>query len=179
VEVEVRYEPARALRLTANANASANRIATWNQSFDVYEADGTFSGSELRTYHDVRPLLTPQFIGNLGADYTPTSALTVGLAGRYVSKSQLDNTDDPALATPAFFDLSAHASLSLARWVRKGEPRLRVQLNNVLDGRRHWPSGYSYLFITRNEAGGETTQGTPYYYPLATRSVLLNFDVRF
>jgi iron complex outermembrane receptor protein len=179
VELELRYEPLRTLRLTANANASANRIATWNQSFDVYEADGSLSGSELRTYHDVRPLLTPRFIGNLGADYTPTPGLTVGLAGRYVSKSQLDNTDDPALATPAFFDLGAHASMSLGRWVRKGEPRLRIQVNNALDGRRHWPSGYSYLYITRDEAGRETAQGTPYYYPLATRSVFVNLDVRF
>jgi iron complex outermembrane receptor protein len=178
VELEVRYEPSRGLRLTATANASANRIATWNQSFDIYEADGSFSGSVVRAYHDVRPLLTPQFVGNLGADYTK-GAVLVGLAGRYVSQSQLDNTDDPALATPSFFDLGAHASLSLARWIRKGEPRLRVQVNNVLDGRRHWPSGYSYLFITRDEAGVESSQGVPYYYPLATRSVFVNLDVRF
>ncbi len=72
VEIEVRYDPARTLRLTATANASTNRIATWNQSFDVYEVDGSYSGTELRAYHDVRPLLTPQFIGNLGADYTPS-----------------------------------------------------------------------------------------------------------
>jgi iron complex outermembrane recepter protein len=179
VELEVRYEPRRALRLTATANASANRIATWNQSFDVYEADGSYSGSELRTYHDVRPLLTPQFIGNLGADYTPIAAVTVGLAGRYVSTSQLDNTDDPALATPSFFDMSAQASVSLARWVKKGEPRLRVLVSNLLGGRRHWPSGYSYLYVTRDDAGVDTLQGTPYYYPLATRSVFVNLDVRF
>ena len=179
VELDVRYEPTRALRLTATANASANRIATWNQSFDIYEADGSYSGSLLRTYNDVRPLLTPQFVGNLGADYTPATGVSLGLAGRYVSTSQLDNTDDPALATPSFFDLSAHASLSLARWVKKGEPRLRVQVNNALGGRQHWPSGYSYLYITRDDVGAETTQGTPYYYPLATRSVFVNLDVRF
>ena len=49
----------------------------------------------------------------------------------------------------------------------------------MLDGRRHWPSGYSYLFLTRDEAGALTSQGTPYYYPLATRSVFVNLDVRF
>jgi iron complex outermembrane receptor protein len=179
VELEVRYEPVRTLRLTATANASANRIATWNQSFDVYEADGSYSGSLLRTYHDVRPLLTPQFVGNLGADYTPARAFTLGLAGRYVSTSQLDNTDDPALATPSFFDLSAHGSLSLARWVKKGAPRLRVQVDNALGGRKHWPSGYSYLYVTRDEAGGQAFQGTAYYYPLATRSVFVNLDLRF
>jgi iron complex outermembrane recepter protein len=179
VELEARYEPIPGLRLSATANASANRIATWNQSFDVYEADGSYSGSELRTYHDVRPLLTPQFVGNLGADYASRSGLAGGLAGRYVATSRLDNTDDPALATPSFFDLSAHASLSLARWVKKGEPRLRVQVNNVLGGRRHWPSGYSYLYVTRDQAGVDTFRGTPYYYPLATRSVFVNLDVRF
>jgi len=179
VELEVRYEPSRALRLTATANASANRIATWNQSFDIYEADGNYSGSLLRTYHDVRPLLTPQFVGNLGADYTPTAGVALGATGRYVSTSQLDNTDDPGLATPSFFDLSAHASLSLTRWVKKGEPRLRLQVNNALGGRQHWPSGYSYLYVTRDETGAEAYQGTPYYYPQATRSVFVNLDVRF
>jgi iron complex outermembrane receptor protein len=179
VELDVRYEPTRAWRFTATANASANRIATWNQSLDVYEADGGYSGSELRAYHDVRPLLTPRFVANVGADYTPSAGLTAGVLGRYVTESQLDNTDDPLLVTPAFFNLDAHVSLSLARWVKKGEPRLRVQVNNVLDGRRHWPSGYSYLFVTRDEAGGESSQGVPYYYPLATRSVFVNLDVRF
>jgi hypothetical protein len=96
-----------------------------------------------------------------------------------VSKSQLDNTDDRRFATPAFFNLDAHASLSLARWVKKGGPRLRVQVNNLLNGQRHWPSGYSYLFLTRDEAGSESAQGVPYYYPLATRSLFVNLDVRF
>jgi iron complex outermembrane receptor protein len=179
VELEVRYEPTRTLRLTAAANLSANRIATWNQSFDIYEADGSYSGSVLRAYHDVKPLLTPRFVANLGADYTASAGLTAGILGRYVTESQLDNTDDPLLVTPAFVNLDAHLSLGLARWVKRGEPRLRVQVNNLLDGRRHWPSGYSYLFITRDEAGAESSQGVPYYYPLATRSVFVSLDVRF
>ena len=133
----------------------------------------------LHAYRDVRPLLTPRFVGNLGADYAPSAAVTVGLAGRYVSESQLDNTENSSLVTPSFFNLDAHASLNLVRWVKKGGPRLRVQVNNVLNGQRHWPSGYSYLFITRDEAGRESAQGVPYYYPLATRSVFVNLDVRF
>jgi len=179
VELDLRWQPTRSLRLHANASASANRIATWNQAIDVYGAEGGWTGSVLRVYRDVPPLLTPRFVSNLSADYAPGTSLTLGLAGRYVSRAQLDNTDDRALATPAFFNLDAHATLDLSRWVRRGTPKLRVQLTNVLDGRRHWPSGYSYLYITQDAQGGEALQGTPYYYPLATRSVYVSLDVRF
>jgi iron complex outermembrane receptor protein len=179
VELDLRYEPTRALRFAATLNASTNRIATWNQSIDVYDAEGAWAGSRLRTYRDVPPLLTPRFVSNLSADYTPGSVFGLGVAGRYVSKSQLDNTNDPALATPAFFNLDAHATLSLTRFVRRGEPKVRVQLINVLDGKRHWPSGYSYLYITQDAAGEEALQGTPYYYPLATRAVHVSLDLRF
>ena len=101
------------------------------------------------------------------------------LAGRWVDAAQLDNTGNPAFRTPSFFDLDLQATVSLARWVKRGEPRVRVQATNLLDGDRHWPAGYSYLYFTRDPAGGETLSGTAYYYPLATRSVYVTLDVRF
>ena len=95
-----------------------------------------------------------------------------------MSASQLDNTGNPDTRTPAFFTLDLQASVSLRRLVRKGEPRIRVQATNLLDERRSWPSGYSYLYFVR-DSSRDALEGTSYYYPLATRSVYLTLEVRF
>jgi hypothetical protein len=96
-----------------------------------------------------------------------------------VDAAQLDNTGDPDFRTPSFFGLDAQLTLGLSRLVERGEPRLRVQVTNLLDDHRIWPSGYSYVYFVRGAAGPDVLFGTPYYYPLATRSVYVSLDVRF
>ncbi len=66
----------------------------------------------------------------------------------------------------------------MKRWIKRGEPRLRVQVTNVLDDRRLFPNGYSYLYFSRDARGGETLSGIPYLYPLATRAVLALLDLK-
>ena len=129
-------------------------------------------------HHDVEPLLTPTAILNASLEWKPTAELSLFAAGRYVSAAQLDNTGNPDFRTPAFVSLDLQASLSLRRVVRHGEPRLRVHATNLLNDRRIWPSGYSYLYFVR-DTSRDTLEGTSYYYPQATRSVYLTLDVRF
>ena len=177
LELDAAWQAWPKLRLTASANVSFNRIRTWTQFYDAYDDAGSYLDSVPRTFNDVRPLLTPQAIAHLGVDFTPRAWLLVGASGRYVAKGYLDNTNVEALATPGFFDLDATLSLGLESWIKAGRPRLRLQVTNVLDNERIWPSGYSYLFLTRGASGTETLQGIPYYYPLATRSVLVLLDL--
>ena len=51
--------------------------------------------------------------------------------------------------------------------------RVTLQVNNLLDANRVYPSGYSYRFFS-----GEENTGTAYYYPQAGRNavVLMDFD---
>jgi iron complex outermembrane receptor protein len=177
LELDAAWQAWPKLRLTASANVSFNRIQTWTQFYDAYDEAGSYLDSVPRTFNDVKPLLTPGAIAHLGVDFTPRPWLLVGASGRYVAKSYLDNTNVEALATPGFFDLDATLSVGLEGWIKAGRPRLRLQVNNVLDNERIWPSGYSYLFLTRGASGTETLQGIPYYYPLATRSVLVLLDL--
>jgi outer membrane receptor protein involved in Fe transport len=129
-------------------------------------------------HRDVPPLLTPEAILNGSLEWKPTPEVSLLAAGRYVSASQLDNTGNADFRTPAFFTLDAQASLSLRRLIAKGEPRIRVQATNLLNERRAWPSGYSYLYYVRDGAH-DTLEGTSYYYPLATRGVYATLEVRF
>jgi iron complex outermembrane receptor protein len=179
IELDLRWKPAADWRITASAGLNRSRIGEWRQFYDVYDPAGDYLESVGRLHHDVRPLLTPAFVGNLGLEWQPTPALGFSLQGRRVSESYLDNANTAGATTPGISSVDAAATLSLSRWVHRGEPRLRLHVVNLFDERRIWPSGYSYLFFTREPDGGDLPGAIPYYYPQATRSVFVTADVRF
>jgi iron complex outermembrane receptor protein len=182
IEIEASWQALDSLRLSASANASRNRIATWTQFYDVYDANGDYAGATSRTFHDVAPVATPPFLATLGAETTALPGLafvTVGATGRYVAASWLDNANSPGLVAPRTFQLDATFVVDLTRWIPAGKPRLKVQVNNVLDDRKLLPRGYSYLYANRDAAGAETLAGASYFYPLATRSAYVSLDLGF
>ncbi|HSB60516.1 MAG TPA: TonB-dependent receptor, partial [Vicinamibacteria bacterium] len=178
LELDAAWRALPSLSVQASANLSRSRIRAWTQFYDVYDADGAYLESVDRTHRDVDPLLTPPLVANLGLDWTGAPGLSAGLFGRYVAEAYLDNTRNEATTAPAFWNLDARLSLDLGRWLKKGRPRLRVQVNNVLDNDRIFPSGYSYLYLTRDPAGRDQPASIPYYYPLATRAVFVGLDLR-
>ena len=168
VEIDATWQAARALRSHTTASLSRNRIDDWTQFYDVYDDSGVWSGSRATTYRNVEPLLTPSTVVNQTIDFNPSSRFTAGVTGRWVARSFLDNTDNPAFIAPSFFTLDGGASYALTSSVR-----LSVHASNLLNNRRVYPSGYSYLYYS-----GDVLTGTSYYYPQATRNavVLLDFN---
>jgi len=179
VELDLAWSLSPKWRLLAAAALSRNRIEQWTQYYDVYDAEGAWVESVPVVHPDVEPLLTPSALVNASVEWNPSRDLGLLVGGRWVDAAQLDNTGNESFRTPSFFSLDAQASVSLGRWVKHGEPRIRVQATNLLDDGRLWPSGYSYLYFVRDGAGPDALEGTSYYYPLATRSVYVTLDVRF
>jgi iron complex outermembrane receptor protein len=183
VEMDLRWHPIESLQLRHTATYSRNRISTWTQFFDVYDAEDNWTGSTSRTFKDVEPYNTPAVLASLSADYTPTSGATFDATVKYVGMSFLDNTFNPYFTAPAFTDLDMSASLDLSRPLRiltRAHPRLRLQVNNVLDNHRMFPNGYSYQYFTSaTDTSPLTLEGTRYYYPLATRNVYVGLELRF
>jgi iron complex outermembrane receptor protein len=182
VEVDVTWQPVKPLQVRHSATYSYNRIRSWTQFYDVYDGAGAWAGSTSLTHDNVVPLLTPAVLFNLGADYSPVAWCTIGAAGRYVGAAHLDNTNSADFKAPGFFGLDADLSISFASLVpftAGAAPRLRVQATNLLDNRRMFPSGYSYQYFVVDGGGTMQAAGTRYYYPLATRSVVVMLDLRF
>lgn len=178
IELDAGWQALPSLRLRTIANVSRNRIRSWTQFYDVKDPGGNYLTSKPRVHRSVNPILTPDVIVSQAIDFAPTSMLTVGAVGRYVGKSYLDNTNNAAFTTPSFFVLEASAAVDLSRWLPAGRPRLTIQVNNALDNKRVYPSGYSYLYITREKSGAESISGIPYFYPQATRNAVVMLDVR-
>jgi iron complex outermembrane recepter protein len=181
VEIDLTWQPMPALTLRHSATFSYNRIRSWTQFYDVYDGSGAWTGSTSLTHANVVPLLTPSVLLTVAAEGRPAPWLTLGAAGRYVGRSHLDNTGSDDYTAPGFFGLDADASFELARLLRfaaPASPRLRVQLSNLLDNRRMFPSGYSYQYFTDSGGGGLVATGTRYFYPLATRSIWVMLDLK-
>ena len=182
VEVDVTWLPVKSLQVRHSATYSYNRIRSWTQSYDVYDDAGAWTGATSVTHDNVVPLLTPAVLVSLAAEYSPVAWFSAGAAGRYVGAAHLDNTNSADFTAPGFFGLDADASFSLARLVPAASgaaPRLRIQVTNLLDNRRMFPSGYSYQYFLLDAGGGMQPVGTRYYYPQATRSVVVALDMRF
>ena len=128
----------------------------------------------------MRPLLTPELLFNLGVEWSHRDT-SIGLMGRYVAESQLDNTGLAEFRTPSFTNVDVRASQSLGRWWQGVDARVTLFINNVLDNRDQFPSGYSYQFLVRNSAGTGivSLDGIPFYYPLATRNFVVSLQVGF
>lgn len=169
IEVEYDWQLMPRLKLRGNANVSRNRIHTWTQFYDVYDAAGNVTGSQPITFHGVNPVLTPSLIVNQTIEYAPSSSMTFGLTGRHVGRSYLDNTNNDAFVAPAFSTFEANAAFALSHNIS-----VRVQINNLLNNKRVFPSGYSYLFLTPQK----TIEGVSYYYPQATRNAAVMVDFR-
>jgi iron complex outermembrane recepter protein len=172
LELDAAWQASPMVRLRTVANVSSNRIKTWTQFYDVYSEAGEYLESKPLVHHDVDPLLTPRAIISQSIDVTPAPRVTFGVTGRYVGKSYLDNTNNGELVAPSFFIIDGGAGYDLTPQVR-----LSLQINNLTNRRRVFPSGYSYLFMNRSTEG-DVISGIPYYYPQATRNATVMVDYR-
>lgn len=166
VELDLTWQAATQLRLKTSANVSRNRISEWTQFYDQYDAAFSWIGARPQTFANVEPLLTPNVIVNQAVEYAPTARLSLGATGRYVGRAYLDNTNDDDFSTPSFFVADANVAYAVTPQIR-----VSLQVNNVFDRDRVFPSGYSYLY----DFDGVPT-GTAYYYPQATRNAVVLVD---
>ena len=128
------------------------------------------------TYRNTRPLLSPEAIVNLGGEWSHGET-RIGLVARYVSDAQLDNTGLREFRTPSYKNLDLRASVGLSRFWTAGRPRIVLFVNNLLDSDEQLPSGYSYQFLNRDAGGRDSLDGISFYYPLATRNVVVSLEI--
>jgi len=176
LEVDLRWKAAPHWTVLSGANLSHNRIREWTQFYDVYDETGEWIGSEPIRYRNTRPLLTPETVLNLGAEWS-LAEYRVGLMGRHVSEAQLDNTGLEEFSLPSYTNLDLRASVGLSRLWEAGRPRIVLFVNNLFDGDDQFPSGYSYQFLNRDSAGQDSLDGTPFHYPRATRNFVVSLEI--
>ena len=122
VEFDMNWLIVKGLIFSQNLNYSYNKINEYTTDYDSV------------TYRNVSPLLTPNFVSNTSISYN-YKWVTLGINGRYVSKSYLDNTQNDNYVTPDFFLLDSYVQFDI-----KGLS-LRVSVNNIAN-QRYFTGGY-------------------------------------
>ena len=130
----------------------AGNIAFMDAKIDVYD-----DLANAVTYHNVAPVATSPVLANIRWEVPVAGAWSASIVGRYVDKAHLANDGNNALVTPAY------TLVDLALRYTRGMSELRVELNNALDA---------------NAYGGGYADGTKrYFYPIATRNVLVTLKL--
>jgi iron complex outermembrane receptor protein len=176
LEIDLKWKVTPAWSILHSANLSRNRIEAWTQFYDVYDETGAWIDSQPITYRDVPPLLSPETVLNLGAEWTPR-IYSFALIGRYVAAAQLDNTGLADFQLPSYTNLDLRLAVALGRWWEGANPSITLFVNNLLDNLDQYPSGYSYQFLIDDGQGQQILDGIPYYYPLATRNAVLSLEL--
>ena len=141
VELDATVRPRAGIRLGANATLMRGQIARYTDE------------ETSQTYTDVEPLLTPRFLTAQRVAVDVARGVTVELAGRYQSRSFLNNTGDPSLVLPSSYvaDMAAHWSVR--------DHVLSLHVNNLTDS-----DGF---------AGGHVAFGEARYYVIPPLNVHL------
>lgn len=154
VELDLQWKPVTHLTIGQNT-------AYMKAQIEEYTSD-----PDNRTYTDVTPLLSPQWILNQSVSYyIPFSASKpvgseIELSSRYVSESFLANDNDSRFTTPAFHLLNLRISVRLLKYTR-----FTFMVNNLAD-KQYFTSG-------------QVVEQTPYYFVQARRNYFLTLRFEY
>jgi iron complex outermembrane receptor protein len=112
-----------------------------------------------QTYRDIEPIMTPPVMANLRWDSPSLGRFGFGVAARYVDRMHLANDGNNALVVPASTTMSASARATRGNWMAM------LEVSNLLDA-----NAYS---------AGYTDGATRYFYPIASRHLLLTLRRSF
>ena len=168
IELELGARLHQNVQWNGNATLSRNKINEYEHFLDDFDAGG--QQSEILT--DVDISFSPSVTANSILSYRMRTWSAEWIS-RYVSRQYLDNTQTHARSIDPYWinDLLVSYEIDNFPYVRNVVASLQV--NNILN-EKYVSNGYTFGWI----AGGEE-QFFNYYYPQATRHVMMNLKVRF
>ncbi len=152
----------------ANLALSRNRIEHLTTFTDNYDN----ATQQAKTYHQTDIAFSPGFVASSELTYTPIKSLQIALISKYVSDQFLDNTSNSNRSLDAFFVNDLRLSHQF-KWESVKHIGLNLLVNNLFNT-LYEPNGYTFSYIS---GGQETTEN--FYYPQATRNLLVSLNMRF
>ena len=161
------------LSIGANAAISANKILNYTDVLYNYDPiNYSIIDTIEQQYQKTNLAYSPAIIVGAVINYQFSKNLGFSLQNKYVGKQYLDNTSSDEKMINAFMvnDLIINYSKPLKN---KTTLNLDIKLANIFN-RKYVANGYTYSYLV----GGEKTTAV-YYYPQATRSILLGLSLKF
>jgi iron complex outermembrane receptor protein len=171
IELEGGYVFAKWLTASANIAFSRNKIKTFTEFLDEYDANWEWTGQQAIVHKNTTIALSPSTTGSAVINFIPSKNMELSLLNKYVGKQYLDNTENESRKLNAFYTLGARAIYTINNKLFK-EWKITAQVNNVLD-KKFEPNGYTYAYIYDG-----TITGDNYYYPMAGINFMIGLNVK-
>ncbi len=163
------WQPTDWLRWEANATLSRNRIGSFTEFVDNFDA----GGQEQFAFRDTPIAFSPDVIAGSQLTLRPGKGFEVGIFQKYVGPQFLDNTGRADRRLAGYFTTDVRLAYRVATLPGVRELGLSLLINNVFDV-RYASNGYTFGYVA---SGARITEN--YLYPQAGINFLTALTLRF
>ncbi len=159
------------LNLNAGATFSRNKIKSFAEYIDNYDADFNYIGQQSIQHNNTDISFSPSIIANGSINLLPIKNFEISLLSKYVSRQYLDNTQNVKRSLNNYFTEDARLIYTFKKVVFK-EWSIIGQINNIFS-REYEPNGYTFSY---NNASSPVTEN--YYFPMAKINGTIAVNIR-
>ncbi len=168
IELQGGWKPAEWLSVGGNIALSKNKIKSFTEYTDNYDAGNQHAAQRNNT--DIS--FSPAMVSGTQLIFYPAKQFELGLVGKYVGKQYMDNSQLKRSELKSFSTQDLRVVYSFHHKVFK-QVQLIGQINNLFNT-LYEPNGYSYSYIS---GGALYTDNS--YYPMAGRNFVVAVNLRF
>jgi iron complex outermembrane receptor protein len=159
------------LNATANITFSRNKIKTFTEYLDDYDADFVWQGQQTITHQNTDIAFAPSVISSGTINIIPAKNVEIGLLSKYAGKQYLDNTQSESRKLNSFYTQDIRAIVTCKNKLFN-EWTIIAQLNNVFN-KKYEPNGYSYSYVY-----DESVTADNYYFPMAGTNFMFSVNIK-
>lgn len=174
IELEGSLSINKYLSIAANLTFSRNKIPSYTEYFDVYDANFEWTGTSQITYTNTNISFSPDIIAGGLCRITPLKNLRIDYYSKYVGKQYIDNTSDKNRMLNPYYsgDLNIAYTLPL-KFVKAVE---FIAMVNNISNTSYITNAWVYNGIVDGSAPTALADG---YFPQAGRHFLAGINIRF
>lgn len=171
IEIQGGAQISKWINATANLALSRNKIRTFTQYLDAYDASFEWTGQTATEYKKTDIAFSPAVVGGATINVIPAKNLEISLLGKYVSKQYLDNTQDAGKKLDAFYTQDLRIIYTLKNKLFR-EWNFIGQANNVFNA-KYEPNGYTYGYVYAGTVVNEN-----FYFPMAGTNFMIGLNIK-
>jgi iron complex outermembrane receptor protein len=158
------------LNINGNATFSSNKIKTFTEYIDVYDADFNYTGQQAVEHSNSDISFSPGIIAAGTATVTPLKNMQLNFVSKYIGKQYLDNAQNEGRKLNGYFAEDIRLNYSLFKKPFK-HIDIIVAVNNIFNT-LYEPNGYTYPYVYDNSLVNEN-----YYYPAAGTNFMIGLNI--
>ena len=171
IELQGAYNFTTWFNANANLTFSRNKIKTFTEFLDDFNADWDWIGQRMVTHNNTDIAFSPGVTAAATVNFIPSKNFEIGLLAKYVSDQFLDNTQNQKRKLNAYYTQDARVIITLQNKFFK-ECNLIGQVNNVFNT-KYEPNGYTYGYVIDG-----SVQADNYYFPMAGTNFMIGLNIK-